>query len=88
MAGVQGPARWKRILTNLAEWSWVISGSVPLNSSIARRITGHPLPRCSMKPLFTMKLAISSFRDRGCPPAGTLSVLMWLGSVPGLVTST
>ena len=38
-------------------------------------------------PFKNMKSAISSFRERGWPPARTLSGVMGSGSVPGLVTS-
>ena len=41
------------------------SGSLSLNSRIARRMTAQPRPRRSMRRLTTMKCAISSLRERG-----------------------
>ena len=80
-------SRRNRSRTNLLASPCIISGSVPLNSRIALRITGQPLPRCSMNPSPSMKFAMSSFRDRGCPPgpdtlgAHVIRQSTWAGNV-------
>ena len=43
-----------RTRTNAPSSPWVMSGSVPLNWRISFRIMGHPLPRCSIRPISTM----------------------------------
>ena len=47
----------------------LLVGSTPLNLRMIRRIRGQPLPRCSMKPMASMKFASDSFRERGWAPA-------------------
>ena len=46
-------SRWNVTLTCVV--SATISGSVPLNSCMARRMIGQPRPRCSMNPMTAIK---------------------------------